>query len=169
MRCRPICIWRSPPRSLSASPKSSGTGIPAAANWEESLRGSSAGGEMPQYEIDGFSLRVYAVAIHDGFRGDTGGRRAAGLGLLDNCRHPGIRKTCVAQTGTVGSSTTRRSLHFAVLLGGASCHQPRPLRPKTRTVRSFDPCLPCGGHMSLGDGKTIEKVHSPTAVVSGEE
>jgi hydrogenase large subunit len=31
-----------------------------------------------------------------------------------------------------------------------------------RTVRSFDPCLPCGVHMYLGNGKTLEKVHSPT-------
>ena len=30
-----------------------------------------------------------------------------------------------------------------------------------RTVRSFDPCLPCGVHMYLGKGKTIKKVHSP--------
>ena len=27
-----------------------------------------------------------------------------------------------------------------------------------RTVRSFDPCLPCGVHMYLGNGKTIETV-----------
>jgi hydrogenase large subunit len=32
-----------------------------------------------------------------------------------------------------------------------------------RTVRSFDPCLPCGVHMYLGNGKTIETVHSPLA------
>ncbi len=32
-----------------------------------------------------------------------------------------------------------------------------------RTVRSFDPCLPCGVHMYLGGGKTIETVHSPLA------
>ncbi len=32
-----------------------------------------------------------------------------------------------------------------------------------RTVRSFDPCLPCGVHMYLGNGKTIETVHSPIA------
>jgi hydrogenase large subunit len=31
-----------------------------------------------------------------------------------------------------------------------------------RTVRSFDPCLPCGVHMYVGDGKVIEKRHSPT-------
>jgi hydrogenase large subunit len=31
-----------------------------------------------------------------------------------------------------------------------------------RTVRSFDPCLPCGVHMYLGDGRTLEKLHSPT-------
>ena len=31
-----------------------------------------------------------------------------------------------------------------------------------RTVRSFDPCLPCGVHMYLGKGKTLERLHSPT-------
>jgi hydrogenase large subunit len=31
-----------------------------------------------------------------------------------------------------------------------------------RTVRSFDPCLPCGVHMYLGNGKEIEVRHSPT-------
>jgi hydrogenase large subunit len=30
-----------------------------------------------------------------------------------------------------------------------------------RAVRSFDPCLPCGVHMYLGNGKTIQTVHSP--------
>jgi hydrogenase large subunit len=30
-----------------------------------------------------------------------------------------------------------------------------------RTVRSFDPCLPCGVHMHLGSGRVIETVHSP--------
>jgi hydrogenase large subunit len=30
-----------------------------------------------------------------------------------------------------------------------------------RAVRSFDPCLPCGVHMYLGKGRTLEKVHSP--------
>jgi hydrogenase large subunit len=30
-----------------------------------------------------------------------------------------------------------------------------------RAVRSFDPCLPCGVHMYLGHGKTLETVHSP--------
>jgi len=38
-----------------------------------------------------------------------------------------------------------------------------------RTVRSFDPCLPCGVHMYLGEGKTLKKLHTPTAAVSGEE
>ncbi len=33
-----------------------------------------------------------------------------------------------------------------------------------RTVRSFDPCLPCGVHMYLGDGKVLKRTHSPTAV-----
>ncbi|EFH88566.1 nickel-dependent hydrogenase large subunit [Ktedonobacter racemifer] len=31
-----------------------------------------------------------------------------------------------------------------------------------RTVRSFDPCLPCGVHMYLGEGKELQVVHSPT-------
>jgi hydrogenase large subunit len=31
-----------------------------------------------------------------------------------------------------------------------------------RTVRSFDPCLPCGVHMYVGGGRVIEKRHSPT-------
>jgi hydrogenase large subunit len=30
-----------------------------------------------------------------------------------------------------------------------------------RTVRSFDPCLPCGVHMYLGPGKEIQARHSP--------
>ncbi|MEO8700991.1 MAG: nickel-dependent hydrogenase large subunit [Kofleriaceae bacterium] len=30
-----------------------------------------------------------------------------------------------------------------------------------RTVRSFDPCLPCGVHMYMGDGRVIEVKHSP--------
>ncbi|MGH9534603.1 MAG: nickel-dependent hydrogenase large subunit [Terriglobales bacterium] len=30
-----------------------------------------------------------------------------------------------------------------------------------RTVRSFDPCLPCGVHMYLGPGRTLEAVHAP--------
>ena len=33
-----------------------------------------------------------------------------------------------------------------------------------RTVRSFDPCLPCGVHMYLGAGRTIERRHSPTSL-----
>ena len=31
-----------------------------------------------------------------------------------------------------------------------------------RAVRSFDPCLPCGVHMYLGDGKELLVQHSPT-------
>jgi hydrogenase large subunit len=31
-----------------------------------------------------------------------------------------------------------------------------------RTVRSFDPCLPCGVHMYSGKGKILEVRHSPT-------
>ncbi len=30
-----------------------------------------------------------------------------------------------------------------------------------RAVRSFDPCLPCGVHMYVGNGKTIERIHTP--------
>jgi len=30
-----------------------------------------------------------------------------------------------------------------------------------RAVRSFDPCLPCGVHMYVGEGKVIETRHSP--------
>jgi hydrogenase large subunit len=30
-----------------------------------------------------------------------------------------------------------------------------------RAVRSFDPCLPCGVHMYLGNGRTLKQVHSP--------
>jgi hydrogenase large subunit len=30
-----------------------------------------------------------------------------------------------------------------------------------RAVRSFDPCLPCGVHMYLGGGKTVERIHTP--------
>jgi hydrogenase large subunit len=37
-----------------------------------------------------------------------------------------------------------------------------------RTVRSFDPCLPCGVHMYLGGGKQLELLHSPTQSVTGE-
>jgi hydrogenase large subunit len=31
-----------------------------------------------------------------------------------------------------------------------------------RTVRSFDPCLPCGVHMYLGGGQVVEQRHAPT-------
>ncbi|MFE1755919.1 nickel-dependent hydrogenase large subunit, partial [Streptomyces anandii] len=31
-----------------------------------------------------------------------------------------------------------------------------------RTVRSFDPCLPCGVHMYTGNGKTLTTLHTPT-------
>ncbi len=31
-----------------------------------------------------------------------------------------------------------------------------------RAVRSFDPCLPCGVHMYVGGGRTVERTHSPT-------
>jgi hydrogenase large subunit len=30
-----------------------------------------------------------------------------------------------------------------------------------RAVRSFDPCLPCGVHMYLGNGKVVKQLHSP--------
>lgn len=38
-----------------------------------------------------------------------------------------------------------------------------------RTVRSFDPCLPCGVHMYLGKGKVIERRHSPMLGLGNEE
>ncbi len=34
-----------------------------------------------------------------------------------------------------------------------------------RAVRSFDPCLPCGVHMYLGNGKTLKQMHTPTALM----
>jgi hydrogenase large subunit len=34
-----------------------------------------------------------------------------------------------------------------------------------RAVRSFDPCLPCGVHMYLGKGKSLDKTHSPMSVI----
>ncbi|KWX04808.1 hydrogenase [Carbonactinospora thermoautotrophica] len=36
-----------------------------------------------------------------------------------------------------------------------------------RTVRSFDPCLPCGVHMYLGGGTVLRKIHSPTMFQTG--
>jgi hydrogenase large subunit len=36
-----------------------------------------------------------------------------------------------------------------------------------RAVRSFDPCLPCGVHMMLGKGRTIEQIHSPFQTARG--
>ena len=35
-----------------------------------------------------------------------------------------------------------------------------------RAIRSFDPCLPCGAHMYLGNGKLIKRIHTPTALAS---
>ncbi|GGU50184.1 nickel-dependent hydrogenase large subunit [Lentzea flava] len=32
-----------------------------------------------------------------------------------------------------------------------------------RAIRSFDPCMPCGVHMSIGAGKTLTKIHTPHA------
>jgi len=37
-----------------------------------------------------------------------------------------------------------------------------------RSVRSFDPCLPCGVHMYLGKGKVLKTLHSPTQVPNPE-
>ena len=37
-----------------------------------------------------------------------------------------------------------------------------------RTVRSFDPCLPCGVHMYVGNGKVLETRHSPMFGVMGQ-
>jgi hydrogenase large subunit len=36
-----------------------------------------------------------------------------------------------------------------------------------RAVRSFDPCLPCGVHMYLGNGQVLERRHTPTLGVAG--
>ncbi|MBC9713925.1 nickel-dependent hydrogenase large subunit [Streptomyces sp. TRM66268-LWL] len=36
-----------------------------------------------------------------------------------------------------------------------------------RTVRSFDPCMPCGVHLYLGKGRVLRKSHSPTAYTAG--
>jgi hydrogenase large subunit len=36
-----------------------------------------------------------------------------------------------------------------------------------RAVRSFDPCLPCGVHMFLGSGKTLEVRHQPMFGIHG--
>jgi hydrogenase large subunit len=33
-----------------------------------------------------------------------------------------------------------------------------------RTVRSFDPCLPCGVHMTLPNGRVVEQRHSPATL-----
>jgi hydrogenase large subunit len=37
-----------------------------------------------------------------------------------------------------------------------------------RTVRSFDPCLPCGVHMYLGNGKELTLRHAPMYGVQGQ-
>ena len=36
-----------------------------------------------------------------------------------------------------------------------------------RAVRSFDPCLPCGVHMYLGNGRTLKRTHSPMLGAGG--
>ncbi|CAN5531542.1 MAG: nickel-dependent hydrogenase large subunit [Chloroflexi bacterium] len=38
-----------------------------------------------------------------------------------------------------------------------------------RTVRSFDPCLPCGVHMYLGKGHVVERRHSPAGMPNPEQ
>jgi hydrogenase large subunit len=38
-----------------------------------------------------------------------------------------------------------------------------------RTVRSFDPCLPCGVHMYMGNGRVIEQRHAPMFGVGGHD
>jgi hydrogenase large subunit len=38
-----------------------------------------------------------------------------------------------------------------------------------RAVRSFDPCLPCGVHMYLGEGKVLETRHSPMFGIMGHK
>jgi hydrogenase large subunit len=37
-----------------------------------------------------------------------------------------------------------------------------------RVVRSFDPCMPCGVHMYVGNGRTIETRHSPMFGIFGK-
>lgn len=34
-----------------------------------------------------------------------------------------------------------------------------------RAVRSFDPCLPCGVHVYLGNGKVLKQMHTPTGLL----
>ena len=36
-----------------------------------------------------------------------------------------------------------------------------------RAVRSFDPCLPCGVHLFLGNGRVLRQVHSPMLGLNG--
>ncbi|HYF01110.1 MAG TPA: nickel-dependent hydrogenase large subunit, partial [Planctomycetota bacterium] len=36
-----------------------------------------------------------------------------------------------------------------------------------RTIRSFDPCMPCGVHVYSGQGKVLEVHHSPTFGAGG--
>jgi hydrogenase large subunit len=38
-----------------------------------------------------------------------------------------------------------------------------------RTVRSFDPCLPCGVHMYLGNGRVLEQRHAPMFGAGGHD
>jgi hydrogenase large subunit len=38
-----------------------------------------------------------------------------------------------------------------------------------RTVRSFDPCLPCGVHMYVGNGRVIEQRHAPMFGAGGHD
>jgi hydrogenase large subunit len=38
-----------------------------------------------------------------------------------------------------------------------------------RTVRSFDPCLPCGVHMYVGNGRVIEQRHAPMFGIGGHD
>jgi hydrogenase large subunit len=37
-----------------------------------------------------------------------------------------------------------------------------------RTVRSFDPCLPCDVHMYLGGGRVVEQRHTPMFGIGNE-
>lgn len=36
---------------------------------------------------------------------------------------------------------------------------------KTRAVRSFDPCRPCGVHMDLGPGRELQQLHTPSGLM----
>ena len=66
------------------------------------------------------------------------------------------RPTPTARPGPYEDAVQRH----ADLRGGRRGQLPRASTSCARSAR-FDPCLPCGVHMYLGNGKTIKQVHSP--------